>query len=76
MFGNLAPTPHADELGREPKKFVDFASGPQLVEMVGTSWAALAMGKDLAKRGTGTLLVEAGATGTAAENPSPPTQGS
>ena len=63
---NLAQTPHAVELCRELKRLTEFASGPQLVEMVGTSWAAIAMGKDPAKRGTGTLLVEAGAAGTAA----------
>ena len=75
-LSNVATTAHAVELRRELRKLAEFASGPQLAEMVGSSWAALAMDKDPAGRGIGALLVEAGATGTATDNPSPPPQSS
>ena len=59
---DLASTPHATELCKELRKLTTFASGQEIAEMVGTSWAALALNKDPAKRGRGTLLVEAGAS--------------
>lgn len=49
MLENLEIATHASDLCRELNKFTDFASGPQLVERVGTSWAAMAMEKDPAK---------------------------
>ena len=59
----LPTTSHAQELRRELQRLTDFASAPQIASMVGTSWTALALDKDPANRGAGTLLVEAGANG-------------
>lgn len=44
---------HALELCSELRESTGFTSGPQLVDIVGTSWAFLAIGKDPAKGGTG-----------------------
>ena len=60
---DLAATPHAQAFCTELCKLTSFASGPQIAEMVGTSWAALALNKDPANRDKGTLLVEAGTSG-------------
>ena len=74
-LSDLAATPHAQALCTELRKLTSFASGPQIAEMVGTSWAALALNQDPANRGTGTLLVEAGASGMGPPNPTPQTNG-
>lgn len=44
-------------------RVTDYANGPRLVTMAGTSRTALAPGQDTENGGRGTLLVEAGARG-------------
>lgn len=48
----------------ELSKITDYASGQQM--HTGTSWVSLALRKDLAGRGIGTLLAEVGETGAVA----------
>lgn len=61
-LSDLANTPHSKALCAELCKLPTFASGPQIAEMIGTSWAVLALSKGLARSSQGIFLVEEGAS--------------
>ena len=56
----LPDLPVAKALVHELREITSYATGKEVVDMVGALWAALALGKDPANRGKGVLLLEAG----------------